>query len=102
VFARLLYGFRIAMTFSLGYLFLTYLIAIGAGSVMGYFGGKTDMVGLRLVEIWANVPFLYMVIILVSVMPGWWGVGWQVSSLLFIMVLFSWTGMTYYIRAAGV
>ena len=44
--------------------------------------------------------FLYMVIILVSVMPGWWGVGWQVSSLLFIMVLFSWTGMTYYIRAA--
>jgi len=100
VFARLLYGFRIAMTFSLGYLFLTYLIAIGAGSVMGYFGGKTDMVGLRLVEIWANVPFLYMVIILVSVMPGWWGVGWQVSSLLFIMVLFSWTGMTYYIRAA--
>ena len=87
VFARLLYGFRIAMTFSLGYLFLTYLIAIAAGSLMGYFGGKTDMLGLRLVEIWANVPFLYMVIILVSVMPGWWGVGWQVSSLLFIMVL---------------
>ena len=61
VFARLLYGFRIAMTFSLGYLFLTYLIAIGAGSVMGYFGGKTDMIGLRLVEIWANVPFLYTI-----------------------------------------
>ena len=100
VFARLLYGFRIAMTFSLGYLFLTYLIAMAAGSLMGFFGGKTDMLGLRLVEIWANVPFLYMVIILVSVMPGWWGVGWQVSSLLFIMVLFSWTGMTYYIRAA--
>ena len=58
------------------------------------------MLGLRLVEIWANVPFLYMVIILVSVMPSWWGTGWQVSSLLLIMVLFSWTGMTYYIRAA--
>ena len=100
VFARLLYGFRIAMTFSLGYLLLTYLIAICAGSIMGYFGGRTDMLGLRLVEIWANVPFLYMVIILVSVMPSWWGTGWQVSSLLLIMVLFSWTGMTYYIRAA--
>ena len=45
VFARLLYGFRIAMTFSLGYLFLTYLIATAAGSLMGYFGGKTDMLG---------------------------------------------------------
>ena len=88
VLARLLYGFRIAMTFAIGYLALTYLIAIAAGSLMGFLGGKTDMVGLRLVEIWANVPFLYMVIILVSVMPGWWG------------VLFSWTGLTYYVRAA--
>jgi microcin C transport system permease protein len=100
ILARLLYGFRIAMTFAIGYLILTYLIAIAAGSLMGYMGGKTDMLGLRFVEIWANVPFLYMVIILVSVMPGWWGVGWQVSSLLIIMVLFSWTGMTYYIRAS--
>ena len=100
VLARLLYGFRIAMIFSFGYLILTYLIALSAGCVMGFFGGKTDIVGLRLVEIWANIPFLYMVIILVSIMPGWWGVGWQVSSLLIIMVLFSWTGMTYYIRSA--
>ena len=100
VLARLLYGFRIAMTFAISYLLLTYLLAMGVGSLMGYAGGKIDMVGLRFVEIWSNVPFLYMVIILVSVMPGWWGVGWQVSSLLFIMVLFSWTGMTYYVRAS--
>jgi len=100
VLARLLYGFRIAMTFAIAYLILTYLIATVAGSLMGYGGGKTDMIGLRFVETWANVPFLYMVIILVSVMPGWWGVGWQVSSLLLIMVLFSWTGMAYYVRAS--
>ena len=100
VLARLLYGFRIAMTFAMGYLVLTYFIAISAGSFMGYLGGKSDMLGLRFVEIWANVPFLYMVIILVSVMPSGWGVGWQVSSLLIIMVMFSWTGMTYYIRAS--
>ena len=81
VLARLLYGFRIAMTFAMGYLVLTYLIAIAVGSFMGYLGGKSDMLGLRFVEIWANVPFLYMVIILVSVMPGGWGIGWQVSSL---------------------
>ncbi len=100
VLARLLYGFRIAMTFAIGYLVLTYLIAISVGSFMGYIGGKSDMLGLRFVEIWANVPFLYMVIILVSVLPSGWGTGWQVSSLLMIMVLFSWTGMTYYIRAS--
>jgi ABC-type microcin C transport system permease subunit YejE len=54
----------------MGYLVLTYLIAVAVGSFMGYLGGKSDMLGLRFVEIWANVPFLYMVIILVSVMPG--------------------------------
>jgi len=100
VLARLVYGFRITFAFALGYLFLTYLLAIVAGSVLGYFGGKVDMFGLRLVEVWSNVPFLYMVIILVSVMPGWWGLTWQISSLLLIMVLFSWTGMTYYVRSA--
>jgi len=100
VLARLVYGFRIAFAFALGYLILTYFLAVTAGSILGYFGGKIDMLGLRLVEIWSNVPFLYMVIILVSVMPSWWGIGWQVSSLLCIMVLFSWTGMTYYIRSA--
>lgn len=100
VLARLFYGFRITFAFAIGYLALTYFLAVFAGSVLGYFGGKTDMIGLRLVEVWSNVPFLYMVIILVSVMPGWWNFGWQISSLLFIMVLFSWTGMTYYVRSA--
>ena len=62
------------MTFAIGYLVLTYVIVILAGSFMGYLGGKYDLVGLRLVEI--KMYFSIMVIILVSVMPGWWGVGW--------------------------
>ncbi len=101
VLARLFYGFRISILFALGYLVLTYLVGIFAGCVMGYFGGRTDMFGLRLVEIWANVPFLYMVIILVDIMPEGWGTGMRVLLLLFIMVLFSWTGMTYYVRASA-
>ena len=101
VLARLFYGFRISILFALGYLILTYFIGTCAGCIMGYFGGKTDMFGLRLVEIWANVPFLYMVIILVSVIPDGWGTGIRVTLLLLIMVLFSWTGMTYYVRASS-
>ena len=100
IFARLFYGFRIAMIFSLGFLVLTYLIGVTVGSLMGYFGGVVDLLSQRLVEIWANIPFLYMVIIIVALvpagLPGWMRIG----ILLLIMVLFSWTSMTYYVRAA--
>ena len=73
VLARLLYGFRIAMTFAIGYLILTYRTG-DLISFMGYLGGKYDLVGVKISrDMGVTVPFLYMVIILVSVMPGWWG-----------------------------
>ena len=84
---------------SLGYLFLTYLIVIGAGSVMGYLGGKTDMLGLRLVEIWAAAFFIhghYFGLRDAGLVGSWLAR----HALLFIAGLVSWTGMTYYIRAA--
>lgn len=94
VLARLFYGFRTAMIFSVLYLALVYLIGISLGCAMGYFGGTFDLVGQRLVEIWANLPFLYIVIIVASIVTP------NVYSLLVIVALFSWTGMTYYLRTA--
>ena len=46
-----------------------YLIGVTVGCAMGYFGGKADLFGQRIVEIWSNIPFLYVVIIMVSLMP---------------------------------
>lgn len=100
VLARLLYGFRIAMVFALIFMLLVYGIGVVVGCVMGYFGGKVDLLGQRLVEIWSNIPFLYMVIILVSIMPAGLPTWIRVGGLLLIMVAFSWTGMTYYMRTA--
>ncbi len=60
----------------------------------GYF----DLFFQRLIEIWSNIPFLYMVIIVFSVIPSSLSVPSRIGILLFIMVLFSWTGMTYYMR----
>lgn len=94
VFARLFYGFRTAMIFSLLYMFFVYLLGITIGCAMGYFGGTFDLVTQRMVEIWSNIPFLYIVIIVASIITP--NLGW----LLLIVVLFSWTGMTYYMRTA--
>lgn len=92
VLVRLLYGFRIAIFFSL---FLTLISqAIGAviGSFMGYFGGRFDLYFQRFIEIWSNIPYLYLVIILASIFqPNFW-------TLLLIMVAFGWINLTYYMR----
>ncbi|MFP4540140.1 MAG: ABC transporter permease subunit [Opitutales bacterium] len=98
--ARLVYGTRIAIFFALGFMILTYLIGISIGCAMGYFGGTFDLIVQRLIEIWSNIPFLYMVIIVFSVIPATFSVSTRIGVLLFIMVLFSWTSMTYFMRTA--
>lgn len=94
VFARLLYGFRIAIVFSLVLLVTTYGVGIIFGSLMGYFGGWFDLLFQRLIEIWVNIPQLYVIIILASIIvPNFW-------SLLGIMVIFGWTSITWYVRTS--
>ncbi len=100
VLARMFYGFQIAMLFALTYIVLVYVIGVAVGCAMGFFGGTVDLLGQRLVEIWANIPFLYMVIISVSLIPSKTSVGVRIAVLMLIMVLFSWTTMTYYMRTA--
>ena len=92
VLARLVYGFRIAILFSLGLLVTTYAVGISIGCAMGYFGGWFDILLQRIIEIWSTVPFLYVVIIVSSiVVPNFW---WLIA----IMVIFGWMGVTWTIR----
>ncbi len=98
ILARLFYGFRTAILFAAAFTALTYLIGISLGCMMGYFGGLFDLLLQRVIEIWSNIPFLYMVIIVFSVIPGTYSTAARIGILLAIMVLFSWTFMTYYMR----
>jgi microcin C transport system permease protein len=92
ILARLVYGFRIAIFFSLLLLIFDFGIGISIGSAMGYFGGKFDLFFQRIIEIWSNVPFLYVIIIISSVVvPGF-------ITLVIIMAFFGWIGMTWTIR----
>ena len=98
ILARLVYGTRIALLFALAYMAAVYLIGITIGCAMGYFGGLFDLIFQRLIEIWSNIPFLYMVIIVFSVIPSTFSIPTRIMILLLVLVLFSWTGMTYYMR----
>ncbi len=98
VFARLFYGFRIIMTFAIIFTAVVYLLAVAIGCAMGYFGGWVDLLGYRLIEIWQNIPFLYMVIIAVSLVPADVAVWVRVAMLLVIMVAFSWAPDSAFLR----
>lgn len=92
--ARLLYGFRTAIVFSLLLLVFNYAIGVAIGCLMGFWGGAFDLIFQRIIEIWSNIPFLYVIMIVASIItPSFW-------SLLFIMAFFGWTAMTWYMRTA--
>jgi len=93
VFARLVYGFRIYMSFSLLLTLTSYIIGILFGAILGYYGGKVDFLGLRFIEIWASIPFLFTVMVISSIMiPNF-------TILVVILSLFYWISMARYIRA---
>ena len=91
--ARLIYGFRISVAFGLILSVLSSIIGMAAGAVQGYFGGWTDLLFQRFIEIWTAIPTLYLLIILAAfITPTFW-------ILLFVLVLFSWTGLVGLVRA---
>ncbi|HAA92669.1 MAG TPA: ABC transporter permease [Rhodospirillaceae bacterium] len=93
VLARMIYGFRISVLFGLVLTIFSSLIGIAVGAIQGYFGGLIDLFGQRLIEVWAGLPALYMLIILASVVqPNFW---W----LLGLMLLFSWPALVGVVRA---
>jgi len=98
ILARLVYGLRNSLLFSAGFVALVFLIGIVVGCAMGYFGGWFDLGMQRFIEIWSLLPFLLVVIIVRAALPS--GMAFGLGLLLFVVVLFAWTGMTYYMRSA--
>jgi microcin C transport system permease protein len=93
VFARLLYGFGVSVEFALVLTLIGTVLGVLAGAVQGYFGGKTDIIGQRLIEIWSAMPELYLLIIFSSIFePGF-------ILLIVLLSLFGWIGLSDYVRA---
>src|SRR5437899_3063306 len=93
VLARLIYGFRISVLFGLVLTAISSVIGVAAGAVQGYFGGKTDLLFQRFIEVWSGMPQLYLLIILATlVQPSFW-------SLLGLLLLFSWMELVGVVRA---
>ena len=91
--ARVIYGFRISVLFGLVLTAASAVIGVTAGAVQGYFGGWTDLLLQRVIEIWSSIPVLYLILIMSAVLPPGFFI------LLGIMLLFTWVGFVGVVRA---
>src|SRR5437764_6154184 len=93
VLARLIYGFRISVLFGLVLTVISSAIGVLAGAVQGFYGGLTDLLFQRFIEIWSGMPQLFLLIIMGSIItPSFW-------VLLIFLLLFSWMNLTGVVRA---
>ena len=93
VVARLIYGFRVSVSFGFALTILSSIVGIAVGATQGYFGGWIDLIGQRFIEVWGSMPQLFILIILMSI--------FEPSFLLLLVVLlaFSWVGLVGVVRA---
>ncbi|OWU82043.1 ABC transporter permease [Phaeobacter sp. 22II1-1F12B] len=93
VLARVIHGFRLSVAFTLIVTLLSSLIGIAAGAVQGFFGGLTDLLFQRFIEVWSATPQLYVIIIMFAIL------GRKVWLLILLMVLFGWMALVGVVRA---
>ena len=93
VLARVIYGFRLSVLFGFTLTAVSSVVGIAAGAVQGFYGGLTDLLFQRFIEVWSGMPQLYLLIILGSIVtPTFW-------TLLVFLLLFSWMALTGVVRA---
>ena len=93
VLARIIYGFRLSVLFGLTLTLLGTVTGIIAGAIQGFLGGRVDLLFQRFIEIWGAMPELYLLIIFASIFQP------SVLLLLILLSLFSWMGLSDYVRA---
>ncbi len=98
VLAYLYGGLQVNFKAALIYLPIIYLLGITIGMMMGYFGGWFDLAAQRLIEVFSNMPFLFVVIIFSSMVPDQFK---GLPVILTILAVFGWMGITFLMRTAA-
>lgn len=101
VLAYLYGGLQVNFKASLFFIPAIYLIGITVGLLMGFFGGFFDLFVQRLIEVFSNIPFLFVIIIVSASVPVQLKEKSGLGVILLILIIFSWMGMTYLMRTAA-
>jgi len=91
--SRMIHASRIAMAIGFIATGIAMFIGIIIGGQMGYFSGKVDMLGMRLVEIFEAIPVLFLLLAFVAFF------GRNIYIMMVIIGVTGWSGYARYIRA---
>ncbi|MGA2939363.1 MAG: ABC transporter permease [Syntrophobacteraceae bacterium] len=94
VLSRMIYGARISLSVGFVAVGIALIIGIFLGALAGYFGGWTDIVISRAIEIMLTIPTFFLIIAIIAIKEG--------SSIYNIMVvigLTGWMGVARFVRA---
>ncbi len=98
IFAYLYGGLQVNLKAAAIYIPIVYTVGITIGLLMGFYGGWTDIIIQRIIEIFSNIPFLFVILILSGLVPDEYkGLG----MILTILTIFGWMGLTYLMRTAA-
>ena len=89
----LLFGLPVALFIGIVVAVVETAIGVTLGIASGYLGGRTDLLIQRLADIVANVPTLPLLIFMLFV------IGPSLFVILFVLIAFSWPGLTIQVRA---
>lgn len=98
VLSRTIYGSRISLTIGLIGVLLTFVIGILLGGIAGYFGGITDNVIQRAIEVLICIPHLPLWMALSAALPGHWSALRIYFGITVILSFLGWTGLARVVR----
>ena len=90
---RMLYGTRIAL--SIGVIAVSIYVTIGItiGSIAGYFGGLTDLLIVRFIEIFMSIPSLFVILTILAFVDQP-----SIFHIMMVIGLLRWTGVARLVR----
>ena len=101
MFTRLMYGGRISLMLGFVVVIVELLIGVSMGGLAGYYGGKVDMIIMRMVEIFQSIPFIPLMLIIASFL-----ITMKVNArdkiffTMFIMGVIYWAGVARMVRGS--
>jgi len=96
--SRIIYGGRVSMSIGLIGVTLSTILGTIIGTISGYFGGRTDMLIQRLIEMISSIPTIPLWLALAAILPRDWPSTWVFLGITIVLALIGWTGLARQIR----
>lgn len=96
--SRIIHGGRITLSVGVFGVALSTLLGLVIGTISGYYGGRTDMLIQRLIEMISSIPTLPLWLALAAILPKDWPSTWTFFGIVTVLALIGWTGLARQIR----